>query len=175
MKIATAGTTVKVIYTICLQNGTRLRPLHSGDTLEFKLGAGTVLPGFERAVLGMAQGETRRVQVPSADAYGPHRPDKIFTVGRSEVLPRVESLSVGDVVRVASREDGEFFAIVRDMSSDGILLDANHPLCGQDITFEIHILTVSAPEPDSPSALAGGGATPCRSGALHAAGQASQT
>ena len=164
MKTATAGATVKVIYTICLQNGTRFRPLHSGDTLEFTIGEGTVLPGFERAVMGMAEGETRQVLVPSADAYGPYRPDKIFTVQRSEVLPQVEPLAVGDVVRVASAADGEFFAVVREMGDTGILLDANHPLCGQDITFEIQILAVSAPEP------APAGATPYRNGALHAAG-----
>jgi peptidylprolyl isomerase len=170
MKTATAGATVKVIYTICLQNGTRFRPLHAGDTLEFTLGEGTVLPGFERAVMGMAEGETRQVLVPSADAYGPYRPDKIFTVQRSEVLPQVEPLSVGDVVRVASAADGEFFAVVRELGPAGILLDANHPLCGQDITFEIQILAVSAPEPAPPAALPGAGATPYRNGALHAAG-----
>jgi peptidylprolyl isomerase len=170
MKTATAGATVKVIYTICLQNGTRFRPLHSGDTLEFTLGEGKVLPGFERAVLGMTEGETRQVLVSSADAYGPHRPDKIFTVQRSEVLPQVEPLAVGDVVRVASAADGEFFAVVREMGASGILLDANHPLCGQDITFEIQILQVTAPEPEPPAALPGGGASPYRNGALHAAG-----
>jgi len=164
MKTATAGATVKVIYTICLQNGTRFRPLHSGDTLEFTLGEGSVLPGFERAVMGMAEGETRQVLVPSAEAYGPYRPDKIFTVQRSEVLPQVEPLAVGDVVRVASAADGEFFAVVREMGPAGILLDANHPLCGQDITFEIQILAVSAPE------SAPAGANPYRNGALHAAG-----
>ncbi len=159
MKTATAGATVKVIYTICLQNGTRFRPLHSGDTLQFTLGEGAVLPGFERAVMGMAEGETRRVLVPSSDAYGPHQPDKIFTVPRSEVLPQVEPLSVGDVVRVASAQDGEFYAVVRELDPTGVLLDANHPLCGQDITFEIQILEVTAPEPE-----------PHRNGALHAAG-----
>ena len=170
MKTATAGATVKVIYTICLQNGTRFRPLHSGDTLEFTLGRGTVLPGFERAVLGMAEGETRLVEVPSADAYGPYRPDRIFTVQRSEVLPQVEPLAIGDVVRVASAEDGECFAVVRDLSPDGILLDANHPLCGQDVTFEIQILEVTAPEPDAPALRPCGKEAPARTGALHAAG-----
>jgi peptidylprolyl isomerase len=170
MKIATAGAKVKVIYTICLQNGTRFRPLHSGDTLEFTLGQGTVLPGFERAVLGMAEGETRRIEVPSAEAYGPYLPERIFTVQRNQVRPQVEPLSIGDVVRVASSEDGEFFAVVRDLKPDGILLDANHPLCGQDVTFEIQILQVTSPEPDAPASLPRGKAAPYRNGAVHAAG-----
>ena len=170
MKTATAGATVKVIYTICLQNGTRFRPLHSGDTLEFTLGQGTVLPGFERAVLGMSEGETRRVDVSSADAYGPYRPEKIFTVQRSQVQPQVGALAIGDVVRVASAEDGDFFAVVRELTASGVLLDANHPLCGQDLTFEIQILQVTAPEPDSPACLPRGKAAPYRNGALHAAG-----
>jgi peptidylprolyl isomerase len=170
MKTATAGATVKVIYTICLQNGTRFRPLHAGDTLDFTLGRGAVLRGFEHAVLGMSEGETRQVRVTSADAYGPYRADKIFTVQRNEVLPQVEPLTIGDVVRVASAEDGEFFAVVRDLSAAGVLLDANHPLCGQDITFEIQILEVSAPEADPQAALSQGRATSIRNGALHAAG-----
>lgn len=161
MNAATPGSTVKLIYTICLQNGTRYRPLHAGDTLEFTIGRGTVLPGFERAVLGMVEGETRKATVASADAYGPYRPEKLFTMKRSELRPKLEPLAVGDVVRVASAEEGEFFAVVREMGPEGILLDANHPLCGQDILFEIHLLEVNGPEAN---------ATPFRNGALHAAG-----
>lgn len=166
MKAATPGATVKLIYTICLQNGTRFRPLHAGDTLEFTLGRGTVLPGFEQAILGMVEGETRKATVPSEDAYGPYRPEKIFTMQRSEVLPQLEPLVVGDVVRVASAEEGEFYAVVREMGPGGILLDANHPLCGQDITFEIHLLEVIPPGADPSTAVA----APFRNGALHAAG-----
>jgi len=145
MNTAKSGDKVKVVYTICLDNGTRFRPLHSGDTLEFRVGRNAVLAGFERAVLGMAEGDTRQVKVPAAEAYGPHRPDKIFTLPRYEVLPQVEPLSVGDVVRVASAEEGEFFAVIRELDSTEVLLDANHPLCGQDITFEIHLLEVTEP------------------------------
>ena len=145
MNTVKTGDRVKVIYTICLENGARFRPLHPGDTLEFTTGSGAVLPGFERAVLEMAEGETRLVKVPAADAYGPRRPDKVFTVPRGDVRPQIQPLKVGDVVRVASSEEGEFFAIVRDVTSTEILLDANHPLCGQDITFEIQVLEVSPP------------------------------
>lgn len=168
MKTAMPGATVKLIYTICLQNGTRFRPLHAGDTLEFTVGQGSVLPGFERAVLGMAEGETRTVHVPSSDAYGPYLPEKIFTMPRTEVLPQVEPLTVGDVVRVASADEGEFFAVVREMGPTELLLDANHPLCGQDITFEIHLLEVAPPDAD-PS-IARKPLRSVRNGALHAAG-----
>ena len=78
---------------------------------------------------------------------------------RSEVLPEAEPLAVGDVVRIAGGEEGEFFAVVREMDGAGVLVDANHPLCGQDITFEIHLLEVTVP-----------GAAPYRNGAIHAAG-----
>lgn len=166
MNKATNGARVKLIYTICLQNGTRFRPLHAGDTLEFTIGSGTVLPGFEQAVLGMVEGETRKAVVPSADAYGPYQPEKMFRMPRSEVRPQLEPLAVGDVVRIASAEEGEFFAVVREMGPEGILLDPNHPLCGQDITFEIHLL-----EATPPGAAAGGtNVASFRNGALHAAG-----
>jgi peptidylprolyl isomerase len=168
MSAVKAGDRVKVIYTICLENGARFRPLHAGDTLEFTIGCDAVLPGFERALLDMSEGETRRVKVPAADAYGPQRPDKIFTVHRSEVLPEVEPLSVGDVVRVASAEEGEFFAIVRELNATEILLDANHPLCGQDVTFEIQLLEVSSPDSDPTTATALTESAPRRNGSVHA-------
>ena len=156
MNIAKAGASVKVIYTICLENGARFNPLHSGDSLEFTMGRDSVLPGFEKAVLGMSPGEIRRVKVLAAEAYGPHRPEKIFTLDRSDVLPQIEPLSVGDVVRVASADEGEFFAVIREISGSKILLDANHPLCGQDITFEIHLVDVAAPDSDPAVATRGG-------------------
>ena len=167
MNAATSGSTVKLIYTICLQNGTQFRPLHAGDTLEFTLGRGAVLPGFERAVLGMVEGETRKAVVPAADAYGPYRPDKVFRMPRSEIRARLEPLSVGDVVRVVSAEEGEFFAVVREIGPELLLLDANHPLCGQDITFEIHLLEVTRPGAEPSPA---DGAVPVGNGAVHAAG-----
>ncbi len=163
------GDRVKVIYTICLENGARFRPLHAGDTLEFTMGSDAVLPGFERALLDMSEGETRLVKVAAEDAYGPYRPDKIFSVNRSEVLPKVEPLSVGDVVRVASAEEGDFFAVVRELSATQILLDANHPLCGQDITFEIQLLEVSSPDADPSAATTLSEAAPRRNGTVHAA------
>ena len=133
--------------------------MYKRQTLEFTIGRGTVLPGFERAVIGMVEGETRRATVPAEDAYGPYLPEKIFRMKRSEVLPEAEPIGVGDVVRIAGTEEGEFFAVVREMDSTGVLLDANHPLCGQDITFEIQLLEVTVP-----------GAAPYRNGAIHAAG-----
>jgi len=164
MTTARPGDTVTVQYTICLENGALLRPLHSSDTLRFTLGRDAVLPGFERAVQEMSVGERRRVKVAAAEAYGPHRPDKLFTVSRADLLPGLEPLSAGDVVRVVSALEGEFFAIIRELTSSEILLDANHPLCGQDVTFEIQLLEVSAPG-SVPSAAPG------RNGRVHAASE----
>jgi FKBP-type peptidyl-prolyl cis-trans isomerase 2 len=169
MSAVKSGDRVKVIYTICLENGARFRPLHSGDTLEFTVGCDAVLPGFERALLAMNEGETRRVKVAAEDAYGPYRPDKIFTVDRSDVLPKVEPLSVGDVVRVSSAQEGEFFAIVREVTTTQILLDANHPLCGQDVTFEIQLLEVSPQDSDPCALTAPDEASSRRNGSMHAA------
>ncbi|RPH48368.1 MAG: hypothetical protein EHM91_04415 [Planctomycetota bacterium] len=84
----------------------------------------------------------------------PHR-----RVERAEVEQRFNQLAVGAVALKKGNEEGEFFAVVREMDSTGVLLDANHPLCGQDITFEIHLLEVTVP-----------GAVPYRNGAIHAAG-----
>jgi peptidylprolyl isomerase len=168
MNTAQPGDTVKVIYTISLDNGAQFHPLHPGDTLEFTLGLDSVLPGFERAVQSMAQGETRRFRVPAAEAYGPYRPEKLFTIRRLELLEQAKPTAVGDMVRVASSEEGEFFAIVRELNASDLLLDANHPLCGQDIQFEIRLLEVSRPDTDL-AAATNAGASRSPNSVLHEA------
>src|SRR6476619_7265091 len=94
---ATTGATVHLRYTIRLDDGTEYPPPMSEDRLAFELGRDRVLPGIEKAVAGMRAGDTKSVRVPSADAFGPRRPERRFRVERGD---EDAILRVGNAVRV---------------------------------------------------------------------------
>jgi FKBP-type peptidyl-prolyl cis-trans isomerase 2 len=143
MNTVTTDSVLQVSYTLSLDDGTTFPPRHSGDVLEIEMGAHDVLPGFERALLGMREGEARRVRIGVTDAYGPSRPEKVFWIDRPGSL---KTLAVGDAVRVVGVDEGEFNAVVREVGPSKVLVDANHPLCGQEITLEIRVLGVRTAE-----------------------------
>ena len=141
--VAAPGTTVRLKYTIRLDNGRACPPLAPDEVTELELGRGRVLPGFERAVLGMRPGETRRVRVPAAECGGAPRPEKLIRIARNAPSLKNKELSLGLAVRVRGPE-GDFNAVVLRIDEDSVLLDANHPLCGEDLTFEIEMIDVFA-------------------------------
>lgn len=141
--VAAPGTTVRLKYTIRLDNGQAFPPITPDEITELDLGQGRVLPGFERAVLGMRAGETRRVRVPAAECGGPPRPEKLIRIDRRSSGLKPGELSVGRAVRVFGPE-GDYNAVVLRIDEDSVLLDANHPLCGEDLTFEIEMIDVFA-------------------------------
>lgn len=145
MMTATRGSRVKVSYTVWLENGRRLRPLTQDDTVEFILGARSVLPGFEMGVQGMCVGQVRVLTVPPRLAYGPRRPEKVFRIARNQVRPQAEPLKPGDAVRIGDALGEDYFAIVSGLDENGVFVDANHPLAGQHVTFEIHLLEIHPP------------------------------
>jgi peptidylprolyl isomerase len=136
---ATTGATVQLRYTIRLDDGTEYPPPMPEERLEFKLGRDRVLPGIEKAVAGMRAGDTKRVRVPAADAFGPRRPEMRFRVERGD---EDRILRVGNAVRV-SDGSGDFLAIVEAIDDASVLVDANHPLSGKDLTFDLEVLEVS--------------------------------
>jgi FKBP-type peptidyl-prolyl cis-trans isomerase 2 len=127
--LATTGTTVRLRYTIRPDQGRAFPPTDPDDLLEVELGTGRVLPGIDRALRGMSAGERKVVRVPAAEAFGPRRPDRKFRIAR----PDAPALRVGDAVRVRGGDESS------------VVVDANHPLSGQDLTFEIEVLDVSLP------------------------------
>jgi peptidylprolyl isomerase len=137
---ATTGATVHLRYTIRLDDGTEYPPPMPEDRIEFELGRDRVLPGIEKAVAGMRAGDTKRVRVPAADAFGPRKPEMRFRIERGG---EDDILRVGKAVRVAAPE-GDFLAIVEAIDDASVLVDANHPLSGQDLTFDLEVLEVSA-------------------------------
>ena len=139
--IAKDSDTVKVHYTGTLDDGTVFDTSIEREPLEFTLGEGMLIPGFEEAVKGMQVGQSKTVTIPAEEAYGPYLDDLIIVVEQSQ-LPEGLDPEVGQVLEV-TQEDGRTGVVtVIDVSETTITVDANHPLAGKDLTFEIKLVEI---------------------------------
>lgn len=138
---AQSGHRVRVHYTGRLDDGAVFDSSQGGTPLAFTIGDGQVIPGFENGIVGMAAGETRTVRIACADAYGERQPDGVMEVPREE-FPDDMPLEIGTSVQ-GQQPDGEVvtFTIV-GATDDAVTLDANHPLAGQDLTFELTLVSI---------------------------------
>ncbi len=138
---AKRGDTVRVHYTGRLEDGTVFDTSLGRDPVEFILGAGQVIPGFEDAVVGMTPGETKAVKVLAEQAYGLYRPELVLEISRDEVPPDLD-LEVG--LQLVLREpQGPLIPVtVTNLTESTVTLDANHPLAGQDLTFDIQLVEI---------------------------------
>jgi peptidylprolyl isomerase len=138
---AQRGDTVKVHYTGKLSDKSVFDSSSGGDPLEFTIGAGEVIPGFEQAVLGMQPGESRTTMIPSDQAYGDYDEEMILEVDRGQ-LPGDVAPEVGQQYQVVNPEGEAMIVTVAEVSDDAVTLDANHPLAGQDLTFDIQLVEI---------------------------------
>ncbi|SHK68446.1 FKBP-type peptidyl-prolyl cis-trans isomerase [Rhodothermus profundi] len=141
MAQAKAGDHVKVHYTGRLQDGTIFDSSRDREPLEFTLGEGEVIPGFEQAVIGMEPGETKTVTIAAEDAYGPRREDLLIEVGRDQVAPDLE-LAVGQQLQLRLQDGRVIPVTVAALTDETVTIDANHPLAGEDLTFEIELIAI---------------------------------
>ena len=134
--------TVKVHYTGRLADGTIFDRSPEDRPLRFIIGKGEVIPGFDAAVEGMYQGETKTVTIPPDQAYGPSEPQLIEQVERA-LLPEDLDLRVGAQLEVTQQDGRVVRLMVRDISAETVTLDANHPLAGQELIFDITLELVT--------------------------------
>ncbi len=147
MEIAEQGSRVKVHYTGKLTDGTVFDSSVSSDEeceshpLEFTIGEGMVIPGFEAAVVGMSPGDEKTVTIPVGQAYGPRMDEMVAVVNRSEIPAEIDP-EVGQQLEV-SQQDGQLFSVlVTEVTPDTVTLDANHPLAGRDLVFELRLVEI---------------------------------
>lgn len=141
MAQATSGNTVKVHYTGKLTDGMEFDSSRGRDPLEFKIGSGSVLPGFEEIVVGMEPGDKKTGTVACADAYGTYDDSRVLEIDRKTLPPDVK-IEVGQVLEMR-RDDGMVIPVkVAGFTDDTVKLDANHPLTDQDLVFEIELLEI---------------------------------
>ncbi len=141
MTEAKSGNTVKVHYTGKLTDGTVFDTSAEREPLEFKIGQGQLIADFEQAVIGMEPGESKTVMIPSADAYGPRHDEMVLEVARQD-MPEGLDPKVDQRLQVR-RDNGETFVVtVTAVSAESVTLDANHPLAGKDLTFDIQLMEI---------------------------------
>lgn len=143
MAEAKAGDTVLVHYTGTLSDGEVFDSSKGRDPLEFQLGAGMVVPGFEAAVTGMKQGDTVTETIAADQAYGPHREELVGRVERQHVPDSIE-LEVGRRLQIQTPDGQTAAVVVVEVTDEAVRLDANHPLAGKDLTFEIELVEIKA-------------------------------
>lgn len=136
------GDTVKVHYTGTLEDGTVFDTSREREPLEFTLGGGQLIPGFEKAVLGMAEGDTTEVSIESGDAYGERRDDLELEVSKSDLPDNIEP-EVGMQLQMQQEEGRAIPVQITDVEEEYVTLDANHPLAGKDLNFEIELVEIS--------------------------------
>ena len=141
MPEAKQGDTVKVHYTGKLGDGSIFDTSAEREPLEFTVGAGTVIPGFEQAVIGLQPGESRETTIDATNAYGQRRSDLVTEVKR-EQLPQELEVSVGQQLQVSMANGQTAVVMVTDITDTSIIIDANHPLAGQDLTFSIELVEI---------------------------------
>lgn len=142
--------TVKVHYTGRLEDGTVFDQSPEDRPLQFIIGRKEVIAGFDEAVEGMYQGESKSVTVPCDKAYGKSKPELLETVERS-ILPGKVDLQVGGQLEITNHDNTTFRLMIRDLTESHVTLDANHPLADKDLTFDIELLEVKKPR-QQPSA-----------------------
>ena len=142
---AKMGDKVKVHYTGFLEDGSVFDSSLEGEPFEFTLSEGKVIKGFEDAIIGMNEGETKTISIPPEDAYGPYRNDLIITINRSEISLGFEPI-VNMPLQLHSPEGKVFNVVIKSVTEDTIELDANHPLAGKRLLFEIKLLKIATSE-----------------------------
>ncbi|TAN40955.1 MAG: peptidylprolyl isomerase [Nitrospirae bacterium] len=136
---AVAGSVVKVHYTGRLDDGSVFDSSRERGPLEFTVGAGQMIQGFDRAVSGMSVGESKTVRIPSDEAYGPYKEDLIFEMPKAH-FP--EGTKEGFAFTLKHPDGSSLEAVVTDIAGDTVTLNANHSLAGKDLIFDIELVEV---------------------------------
>jgi len=142
MSAAKTGDTVKVHYTGTLDDGTQFDSSRGDEPIQFTLGEGGVIPGFETAVEGISVGATKTVTVPPGDAYGPHLSDLIREVPRNVIPDNIE-LAEGIVLHAQGPEGQTLRFTVVEFDDQKVKIDGNHPLAGKDLIFELELMELA--------------------------------
>jgi len=138
-----AGDTVAIHYTGTLGDGTTFDSSDGRDPLEFVVGSGQIIPGLDVALPGMAVGDKKTVEIECQQAYGPVNPEMRQAVPR-EGIPAEIPLDIGTQLQMQTPEGQALPVVVVEVDDATVTLDANHPLAGKDLTFDIELMRVDA-------------------------------
>lgn len=140
------GDTIKVHYHGRLVDGTTFDSSEGREPLEFEVGSGMVIPGFDDGVTGMAVGDKKTVQIPADEAYGPKQEDMIMEFPR-EKFPADMVPEVGMQLNMNNGQGQSFPVVIVEVQETVVILDANHPLAGQDLIFDLELVEINGGKP----------------------------
>lgn len=141
MEQAKRGDTVKVHYTGKLDDGTVFDSSEGKDPLEFKIGTNQIISGFQDGVVGMAVGDSKTINVPVDDGYGP-RYEKLVAVIDHERFPEEMRPEIGQRLQLVQADQRKILATVTAISESGVTIDANHLLAGKDLIFDVELVAI---------------------------------
>ncbi|MVA97062.1 peptidylprolyl isomerase [Nitratireductor sp. CAU 1489] len=136
-----SGDVVRIHYTGKLTDGTEFDSSDGREPLEFEVGSGQIIPGLDNHVTGMSVGDKSTVTIPAEEAYGPRDQNQVQALPRTQIPDTIE-LSVGTRLQ-ASTPDGQPVGLtVVELTDDTVTVDANHPLAGQDLVFDVEVVEI---------------------------------
>ena len=141
MKSAKVGNTVKVHYTGKLDNGMVFDSSGERESLEFTIGNGQLIKDFEEAVVGMTVGDMKTIKIATAEAYGVHRSELVINIDKSQFPDNIDPKE-GLQLDLSNPDGNDLKAIITSVGEDSVTLDANHPLAGEDLTFDIELMEI---------------------------------
>jgi len=136
------GDTAKVHYTGTLEDGRVFDTSNDRDPLEFTVGEGQIIPGFENGLIGMEIGETRNIEVAPDDAYGLRQEELVLEIPVRE-FPENITPEIGLQLQIKQQDGTPFGVVITDVSEEAVTLDANHPLAGQTLFFEVKLVEIA--------------------------------
>ena len=139
---AKEGTTVQFAYNCKLDDGTVVDKADAGKPVTATLGTNALMPVLESALIGMAAGEQKTIDVEAASAFGPHRPELVHDVPRERIPPEVD-LTPGARLTATGEDDKTIELLVLEADDQNVKLDANLPLAGRDLTFDINLIDIT--------------------------------
>jgi peptidylprolyl isomerase len=142
MTKATKGNTVKIHYKGSLTDGTVFDSSEGREPLEFKIGSGQVIPGFEEAVNGMELGEKKKVNIPADKAYGPRNEQLVISIPKTQV-PEDLKPEVNQRLQMGGPGGQVVYVTVTEITDQEITVDANPPLAGEDLDFDIELVAIA--------------------------------
>jgi peptidylprolyl isomerase len=138
---ARSGDAVKIHYDGFLDDGTLFGSSRGQKPVEFTIGDGKLIPGFENAVIDMEEGDTKTVIIPPEDGFGKHKEDLVRAVSKSRIPSHIKA-EVGKVLVFGVDDKDNVRATVKEVTESEVIIDANHPFAGKQLTFEIELLEI---------------------------------
>lgn len=146
MSTVKAGDKIKVHYHGKLTSGETFDSSAGREPLQFEVGSGAVIKGFDEGVTGMTIGQKKTIQIPFMEAYGPHSPEMVIEMPKDR-FPADMEISIGMPLQMSDGQGRQFQVSVTEIKETAVMLDANHPLAGKDLIFDLELVEIEGASP----------------------------